>query len=278
MKARDLAVAARSRGRPVPGVVLRPRGRVHDWSLGEWHGLVPATVVAATAAWVVGALSGRAQGPGRTVLIVIGAVLTAAAAGLPLWQHRRASAARADATAAAQDARAAMRVTLDDALDPIVHLIARTSDAKGPDKARCRGEAIQLTVNTVAALTDADRVRVCFFTLQDGPPVQLHLDAFAGRAGAPDVVLAAGTAAGNAAIRALTKGQWILLDDITVQVPPFCWDHAPEYRTVLIGPVDRSGQPVGLLTLDALRPGEIANVDQALLHLLAQLLTVALAV
>jgi GAF domain-containing protein len=45
---------------------------------------------------------------------------------------------------------------------------------------------------------------------------------------------------------------------------------------VLIGPVFRSGKPVGLLTLDALQHGELAAADLPLLHLIAELLGIAL--
>ena len=136
------------------------RGPV-DWAIGQWRWLVPVTVAAATFAWVVGLVAGRAQGAERIALIVSGAVLTAIAAGVPLWQQHRATEARADAVAAARAARAAMRVALEDALDPFVHLVGRLAEARGSDKARLRGEAIQLAVTTVAALAGAERIRVC---------------------------------------------------------------------------------------------------------------------
>ena len=91
------------------------RGPV-DWAIGQWRWLVPVTVAAATFAWVVGLLAGRTHGTERIALIISGAVLTAIAAGVPLWQQHRATEARADAVAAARAARAAMRIALEDAL------------------------------------------------------------------------------------------------------------------------------------------------------------------
>jgi hypothetical protein len=243
---------------------------------GRWRLLVPMTVLAATGAWVSGALSGRAQEPTRIILIAVGAILTASAAALPLWQYRRANAERADAIEAAAEARIAMRVTLEDALDPIVHLVSRIGEAKRGDKARRRGEAIQLAVNTIAALMNADRVRVCFYRREPGPPAELSVDAFSGRAGAPNVKLLAGTAQGNAALRTVEAGQWLFVEDISREPAPFRLDDQPEYQAVLIGPVFRSGKPVGLLTLDALQHGELATADLPLLHLIAELLGIAL--
>lgn len=251
-------------------------GRLHDAALGAWRWLVPFTAVAATAAWLAGALSGRAHGPGRVVLIVLGAGLTFVAAALPLWQHRRASDARADAIAAAEAARVRMRVTLNDALEPLVHVISELAETPMPSKARRRGEAIQFTVNTIAALTDADRVRVCFFRLDLGPPAGFHLDAFTGRAGAPDAPLRPGSRGSDAAMRMLRDGRWVLIDDLARRPAPFTWDHTPEYRTALVGPVNRAGLPIGLVTLDALQPGELARADLGVLRLLAELLGIAL--
>lgn len=237
---------------------------------------MPATAVAATVAWLAGVISGSAHGPVRIALIVVGAALTFVAAALPLWQHRRASDARTDAIAAAEAARARMRVTLNDALEPLVHVISQLGETPMPSKARRRGEAVQFTVNTIAALSDADRVRVCFFRLDLGPPAGFHLDAFTGRAGAPEASLHPGSSGSDAALRVLRDGRWVLIDDLASSPAPFNWDHAPEYRSVLIGPINRAGLPIGLVTLDALQPGELAHADLGVLRLLAELLGIAL--
>jgi hypothetical protein len=246
------------------------------WALGQWRWLVPVTVAAATFAWVLGVVSGRTHGEQRIAVILAGAVLTAVAAGTPLWQQRRASEARADARAAALAARAAMRLALEDALDPFVHLVGRLAEAKGADKVRLRGEAIQLAVTTIAALAGAERIRVCFFILDPGPPRLLRPERFAGRAGAPTVALAEGTAAGDAALRMISRGSWMLVEDTALERPRFRWDSEPTYRTLLAGPVATPDTLVGLLTLDALGPGELSQVDLILVRLLADLLAAAL--
>lgn len=260
---------------PYP-VTYRPPG---GWLVGQWRWLVPVTVAAATTAWVLGVASGRAHGATRVALIVAGAALTAAAVGMPLWQQRRASQARTDAVAAAQAARAAMRIALQDALDPFVHLVTRLAQTKtAADKSRLRGEAIQLAVTTMAALAGAERVRVCFFVLEPGPPRVLRPERFAGRAGAPTVEFSEGTGNGDAALRVLTRGSWTFVNDTRVERPRFWWDTQPAYRTLLAGPVGSAEHLHGLLTLDALGPGELASLDLALVQLLAGLLAAALSI
>jgi len=257
-----------------PPSAAAPKG----WLAGQWPYLVPATVAAATIAWVLGALSGRAHDGARLWLIVAGAALTAVAVGLPLRQHRQALDARSDAVSAAQAARVAMRVALQDALDPFVHLVTRLTEARAADKPRLRGEAIQLAVATLAALAGPERVRVCFFVLEPGPPATLRPERFAGRAGAPTAIFIEGTAAGDAALRILARGAWTYVEDTAATPSRFGWDVAPAYRTFLAGPVATPEKRYGLLTLDALGPGELADVDLALVQLLSGLLAAALSV
>jgi hypothetical protein len=255
-----------------------PAAEPQGWLVGQWRYLVPATVAAATTAWVLGAVSGRAHDGTRVWLIVAGAALTAVAVGLPLRQHRQALDARADAVSAAQAARVVMRVALQDALDPFVHLVTRLAEARAADKPRLRGEAIQLAVATLAALAGTERVRVCFFTRQPGPPITLRPERFAGRAGAPTVTFVEGTVAGDAALRILTRGTWTYVEDTALARPRFWWDVAPPYRSFLAGPVATAETTHGLLTLDALHPGELGEVDLALVQLLSGLLAAALSV
>src|SRR5262249_28337383 len=107
-------------------------------------------------------------------------------------------------------------------------------------------------------------------------PPTLRLERFAGRAGAPTVSFAEGTAAGDSALRALRGGVWTYVEDTARTRPRFWWDAAPEDRTYLAGPVTTGESTFGLLTLDALRPGELAEVDLALVQLLSGLLATAL--
>jgi len=239
-----------------------------------WRRLFVVAVAAATAAWVAGALAGQTHGVARVAWVVGGAVLTAVAVGVPLWSQRRAAIAGDDAVQAAWSARAAMKVALEDALDPLAHLVAALTDAPSADKPRMRGEAISLAVATAVQLADTDRVRASFFSFSPGPPPCLRPERFSGRAGAPATVLTEGTRAGNAALRALNTNTPVYVSDTTER--PGWWGAADEYGTFLAVPVSTATMPLGLLTLDALRPGALARVDLALIRLLASLLAAAL--
>ena len=158
------------------------------------------------------------------VFIASGAVLTAIAAGMPLWQQHLATAARADAVAAARSARAAMRVALEDALDPFVHPVGRLADARGADKARLRGAAIQLAVTTVRPGRGTANPGV-FFLLDAGPPRRLRAERFAGRAGPPTMAFVEDTGAGAAALRLVSRGGWTYHPDTAQEPPRFWWDN-----------------------------------------------------
>ena len=119
---------------------------------------------------------------------------------------------------------------------------------------------------------------MCFFTLDEGPPRRLHAERFAGRAGAPNVVFVEDTGAGDAALRMIRPGGWTYVAD-TAKEPRRCWwDTERTYRTFLAGPVATPDKVVGLLTLDALGPGELAQVDLTLVRLLADLLATAISI
>lgn len=250
-----------------------------------WVWLLPAVVLAATAAWLAGVASGRVGGEWRGVLTACGAVFTAAATGVPLWQQGRASQARADAVAAAQQARVAMRVALQDALDPFAALLAQIATAKPRQKPMLRGEAIELALTTIVHISqpavggaegEPHRLRACYFTLDRGPPRRLTAQTYAGRAGSPTVVLDETTQAGQYLL-AIADSGWTVINDLYGMATPVWWDQDHQYQAFAAGPVPRpGGQPAGLLVVDALEPAGLAGVDLPLVKLIARLLGLAL--
>jgi hypothetical protein len=247
----------------------------------QWRWLLPLAVVASTGAWLAGVVSGDAAGRTRILLIVVGAVCAVLAAGVPLWQQARAARARADAVEAARSARAAMRIAMEDALDPFAALLRQLAMAKGQERSRLRGEAIQLALTSIAQLSafggpeDEDRprrVRVCFFALEPGPPRRLVPQSYAGRAGTPTVTFDETTRAGKFLFRVADSG-WIVVDDTGHQ--PIWWDEERAYRTFAAGPVPGDCDPAGVITVDGLEPGELADLDLPLVRLIAHLLSLA---
>lgn len=249
----------------------------------QWRWLLPVVVVAATAAWLLGAQAGLEEGAVRRGLLILGAIFTAVAVGLPLWEGARTAVARADAVASAEAARAAMRIAMEDALDPYVALLVQMADARGAERTRLRGEAIQLALTTLcqqAVLRDPDepatrRIRACLFILVEGPPRQLVPQSYAGRSGAPTVTFDDSTRAGQALLRNVEDG-WVIASCTDDQRFTPWWDDVPAYRTYAAGPVPGpDGRPVALLTLDALQPGDLDDIDLPLVRLFSHLLSLA---
>jgi hypothetical protein len=242
-------------------------------------------VAASTAAWLTGVMSGRTADGLRIALMICGALFTAIASGVPLWQQARTSRARADAIAAAQAARAAMRVALQDALDPFAALLLQLATARPRQKPLLRGEAIGLAVTTIAQACESGgaadpgaprRLRVCYFALEPGPPRTLVPRAHAGRAGAPTVSFDRSTRAGQFLLR-IADDAWLTIDDTGQLHVPVWWDDEHQYRTFAAGPVPGPGsEPAGLIIVDALSPGELAALDLPMVRLLTHLLSLAL--
>jgi hypothetical protein len=266
----------------------RPGGARDEAGLGahglplQWRWLVPLAALASTGAWLTGVVSGGVEGRSRIALIAMGATCALLAAGVPLWQQARAARARADAVEAARSARAAMRIAMEDALDPFAALLRQLATAKGRERARLRGEAIQLSLTSMAQLSAmADptgddrprRVRVCYFALQPGPPRRLVPQTYAGRAGTPTITFDETTPAGRFLLGVADSG-WVVVDDTGEQ--PIWWDEERAHRTFVAGPVPGNGQAAGVVTLDALEPGEFADLDLPLVRLLAHLLSLAM--
>ena len=236
-------------------------------------------------AWLVSVSAGEVHGAARAPLLAAGALFTATAAGVPLWQQRRAAQAQADAIASAQTARAQMRIAMEDALEPFTALLLQLAITRGSERTRLRGEAIQLALTSIAQLSvfagpeersRPRRVRVCLFLLDPGPPRQLVPSSFAGRSGAPTVTFDATTRAGQAMLRILDDG-WVLVEDTDTRALVPWWDEEHTYKTYAAGPVPGTeATPAGVLTVDSLVPGELTGLDLPLLRLIAHLLSLAL--
>ena len=135
------------------GVRIVERRPVHVRSARSWSWVPPVAVFAAVAAWLAGVASGRLHGGDRTTLMVAGAVFTGLAAGVPMWRESRTARSRDDAVTSARAARAQMRVAIEDALDPMTAILLQLTTARGVERTRLRGEAVQVALTTVAQLS-----------------------------------------------------------------------------------------------------------------------------
>ena len=221
-----------------------------------------------------------ASGTTRVVLIVVQVVSTGLAFLIP--QARQIIASRSEATAEEREfeARVETRVAMNDALDPILRLlgnVALETDAVVRDQ--MRAQTIPLVLKTAAEFIGPDRSRACWFRLAPGPPTRLVPEDFAGRAGSPSTTFVEGTPAGDAAIDMVLADEDRLCADIVADPPPG-WDSTKErdYRSFISVSVIAGDTAYGMLTLDALEPGDLDADDLGLLRLMAGILAVALAV
>lgn len=245
--------------------------------------LLPTVVVASTVAWLAGATSGLADGRLWVALVASGAAFTAIAAGVPLQQQARTARARTDAVVAATRARAAMRVAIEDALDPFSALLVQLAGAPPSQQARLRGEAVQLALTAVGQITGLGRpgaatrrLRVCFFVLEPGPPARLVPQSYAGRSGTPTVTFDDSTRAGQYLLK-VAATDWVVVHDTETMRPAVWWDDERRYRTFAAGPVPGADDvPLGLLTVDGLSAGDLDALDLPLMRLTGRLLALAL--
>jgi hypothetical protein len=92
------------------------------------------------------------------------------AAGVPAYEQIRKERLRARAQQAAVDAAVAMRVTMNDALDPIVRQLGRVVTAPGRrEKEALQEAATAMVVDSAAQLAGSGRVRACLFRFAPGP-------------------------------------------------------------------------------------------------------------
>lgn len=100
----------------------------------------------------------------------------------------------------------------------------------------------------------------------------------AGRSGSPRTTFTEGTAAGDAAIGMVLNSENRLCEDIDADPPPG-WDASKprDYKTFISVSVAAGDTAYGMLTLDALEPGDLNNDDLHLLTLMAGALAAALA-
>src|SRR5215472_15526391 len=115
------------------------------------------------------------------------------AAGVPPYEQLRKERMRAQAQQAAVDAAVAMRVTMNDALDPIVRQLGRVATAGRHERQALAQAAIPMVLDSAAHLAGTGRVRASLFRFTPGTPTVLAPAAYAGRVDDPLEPIAEGT-------------------------------------------------------------------------------------
>ena len=250
---------------------LSPRPRVYLTS-------VITLMAVATATWA-GFQVGEGM-PGRTWWALLSVVASVAAAGIPAYEQIRKERMRASAEQLAIRAAVEMRVTMNDALDPIVRQLGRIATTGGRhDREALQRAMIPMILDSAAHLIDAERVRATWFRLAEGKPRRLDPEEYAGRADQPVMPFTEGTFEGDTAFSVIRHNQHLVFVDLNRDAP-HGWRRPVhrDYRSFLAVPVVAGQTAYGMLTVDAVDVAGVTEAEVPLVRLLAGLLADALAV
>jgi hypothetical protein len=242
-----------------------------------WISVASVCVLLAPAA---GIAAGRASGGEALVLVVAQCLTTFLAFLIPQARQLRAERREVTAEEREVDARVDTRLAMNDALEPVVTLLGNLALEPDPiERDAMKAKAVTLVLTTAAALIGPERSRACWFRLDAGPPKTLVPTEHAGRAGSATTTFLEGTPAGEAAIGMVLDDGDLLCEDI-LESPPQGWDTTKkrDYRTFISVSVIAGDTAYGMLTLDALEPGELTVEDKGLLRLMAGVLAAALSI
>src|SRR6266700_1393362 len=249
---------------------IPPRARVY---------LTTVISLAAVALATVCGMQAGAAVAGR-VWWTLGAVAASVtAAGVPAYEQIRKERLRARAQQVAVDAAVAMRVTMNDALDPIVRQLGRVATAAGKHEREALQEAtIPMVLDSAAHLAGSGRVRACLFRFAPGTPRVLVPAQYSGRVDDPLEPIAEGTVEGDLVFGMIRHNQHLFCPDLEAAPPPGWRVTAPQtYRSFAAVPVAAGQNAFGMLMVDALEKGGVRRADVPLIRLLAGLLADALA-
>ncbi|MGO8957976.1 MAG: GAF domain-containing protein [Streptosporangiaceae bacterium] len=249
---------------------LSPEARVYLTTTISLAGVALATLF--------GMQAGRATAD--RVWWTLGAVAASVtAAGVPAYEQIRKEQMRARAQDAAVDAAVEMRVTMNDALDPIVRQLGRVAATTDElEREALATAAIPMALDSAAHLVGSGRVRACLFVVRPGIPGVLIPDQYSGRVDDPLEPIAEGTAQGDLAFGMIRRNQHLFCPDIDTSLPPG-WQltAAQTYQSFAAVPVAAGHNAFGMLMVDALDKGGIRRTDVPLIRLLGGLIAVALA-
>jgi hypothetical protein len=245
----------------------------------RWPWAVPAVVFVVLSP-LAAAFTRDAGGARLVFWIVVQVVATGLAWLIPQLGQWRAEGRQKSAEEREFEARVQTFLRMNDALDPILRLLGDLAvEPRAAERDKLRAQAVTVVLMSATQLIGPERARACWFRLEEGPPKRLvPTDAF-GRAGSASTTFEEGTRAGDAAIGMVLHDEDRICEDIDTDPPPG-WDAEKErdYRTFVSVSVIAGDTAYGMLTLDALEPGDLTKDDMRLLRLMAGALAVALSI
>ncbi|MCO5993812.1 GAF domain-containing protein [Actinoallomurus rhizosphaericola] len=228
------------------------------------------------------ALSGAEAGDGGALKpwwIALSIVMSVVGAAVPGYEQIRKERLRKEAEQAAIEAAVEMRVTMNDALDPIVRQIGRIATATTrQERGNLREATVPMILDSAAHLIDAERVRACWFRFAPGKPRKLEPAQYAGRADEPVTVFEEGTVEGDSVFAMIRHNQHVVSLDVEADPPPGWHGSAQHgYRSFVAVPVVAGQRAFGILTVDAIDVAGVTEAEVPFVRLLAGLLADALA-
>lgn len=235
------------------------------------------TVLSGGGAYEVQIQVATAKGSTKTWEITLGVLLAVVTAALPTYEQWRQVRQRRTAEYLATAAQSDLRVAMADVLEPLTALLGSIHKAHGPAQVELKGNAVQMVLNSAAGMVDTQRARACFFRNEPGPPRRLRPEKWAGRSGRPHTEFEAGRPDGDAALTMVRERERRYCPDVDPDPPPGWSGTTSGYRTFVAVPVYAGDECFGMLTVDALAPGDLATeAESGLVDVFAHLLGVIL--
>ncbi|MGH3686869.1 MAG: hypothetical protein ACRDRU_10065 [Pseudonocardiaceae bacterium] len=209
-----------------------------------------------------------------------GAVATVMALLLPARQTWVEVRVREDAEQLAKAAVTNYRLVVRSVLLPLTDIFDRIITAPSEtSQMEAKGAAKQAVVNSTVQFTDVPRSRSCYFDYEcDNQNKRLICSIYAGRDAKPRTEFSDADPDHTEVFTLLEERRSELKENITLEHGArFPLGKNYNYKTYISVPVATSTEIFGLLTLDALHPGELLPQHEREMLLLAQLLAIALA-
>lgn len=244
-----------------------------------WWNL-PLPALASSAAWITQVyFSENLSATTQVSLVTIGVLASGLTVLLPALEIRRERGRIVAAEQIAAERLAEYKVTTNDMLIPLS--LAVTDVVAAPTvtaRREARQSLRQMTVGFAAEYVGPERSRSCFYDLADDPQTgdrMLRLRAWHGRNRQPRTRFDPANPA-EAQVFALVDSLDSMIVTDVQEVHLLGWTDVAEYRTFVAVTVCAGETPLGLLTVDSLRPGDLTEEDLDLVRLFAQLLAAGL--
>src|SRR5258708_503879 len=222
-------------------------------ALATWFGMQAGAAVPGRQWWTLGAVAASVT-----------------AAGVPAYDQIRKERMRARAQRAAVDAAVAMRVTMNDALDPILRQLGRVATAGKHEREALAEAVIPMVLDSAAHLAGAGRVRACLFRFAPGTPMMLVPAQYSGRVDDPLEPVAEETVQGDLVFGMIQHNQHLFSPDLDPSPPPGCRRTRPQtHKSFPAVPVAAGPNPVGRLSSGRLDQDGVRRADVPLIRLLA---------